>query len=167
MATIEDLPAEMICELFQYLKPKDLVTCSMVNKRWHYADFKLSRLVVVIGEDFRQYHLSKWHYSERKIEENEPLHLETLSGLTEPLLSNLKYLALCSGSPEFDLNNLNAFRQLVHLEFSMKYEFAREAVHWNLPRLEVLAFHEYFRCPLSIVRSSVCCSTGMRILVAI
>ena len=93
--SIDDLPSEMICELFKHLCPKDLVTCSMVNKRWHnYAGFKVHRLVVA------NYRVDdKWYHSDRKIEDQELCSSERFSRLAnKPLLSNLKHLALC-GNP--------------------------------------------------------------------
>lgn len=42
--TINHLPAEMIGELFKYLQPKDLLSCSLVNKRWKSLVFAIGRL---------------------------------------------------------------------------------------------------------------------------
>ena len=55
-STIIDPPLEMICELFRYLGLKYLVTCSMVNKRWHsvYSVLvKLEQLNVTLTPIFR------------------------------------------------------------------------------------------------------------------
>ena len=157
---IEDLPPEMICTLFEHLiaegSLKDLIACSMVNKRWHsiYAAFKLHRLVLttpcVTESDYDPfYELVKWSYSDRRIEEAERCSPAMFIRLAEkPLLSNLRQLALCGDDLDFDLNELNHFQQLVHLEIVT--HLAGE-VRLNLPRLRVLAFHIYNDlCRLSI-----------------
>ena len=152
-ACIDDLPPEMISELFEYLSPMDLAACSMVNKRWHsiHAAFKLHRLAV-IDYDPPDYDLIKWYpynHINRPIREAERCRLWLLHGLVEkPLLSNLKHLALCS-SFAFDLNELNRFQHLVHLEIDLRSSSGE--VHLNLARLNVLAFHHFNRtCQLSI-----------------
>ena len=144
---IEGLPPEMISELFEHLPPKDLASCSLVNKRWHsiYVSFKLHSLVATDSEDF-----FRWYHSNRPIQEAERCDRGMFIGLIEkPLLSNLKHLVL-AGSLEFDLNDLNRFQQLVHLEINFNY-FDQKKVHLNLPRLNVLAFHHFnYDCDLSI-----------------
>ena len=143
---IEDLPPEMISELFEHLPPKDLIACSMVNTRWQsiHAAFKLHRLAAIDRDRER----IKWYGSNRPIQEAERCGPATFLRLVEkPLLSNLKQLAL-NCDLDFDLNELNRFRQLVHLEINI--DLAGK-VHLNLPKLKVLAFHDFnFDCALSI-----------------
>ena len=147
---IEDLPPEMIRELFKNMDTEDLIACSMVNKRWHsiYAAFKLHRLVVFdYDPDFE---LVKWWYdSNRLIRETQRCSQTVFNRLAEkPLLSNLKQLAVCGYKFEFDLNKLNRFRHLVHLEIDTPLA---GKVHLSLPRLKVLVIH-YINgyCALSI-----------------
>ena len=144
---IEDLPSEMIRELFEYLPPKHLAACSMVNRRWQsiYADFKLHRLVVTDHD----YSLNKWKDTNQPIREAERCSLAMFRRLAEkPLLSDLKYLVLDDYDPKSDLKKLNRFRQLVHLEI---YKIDFDKVNLNLPRLKVLAFHhKNKKCALSI-----------------
>ena len=139
--TIEDLPTEMISELFKHLNPTALATCSMVSKRWHsiYADFKVHSLVA-IGNSLYWYQ-SKWSHSNWRVEEQEPCHLKTLNCLTKPLFSNLKYLALIGNWPRFSLNQLNRFRQLLHLEITWPNDFRKKQVYLNFPHLKVLVVH--------------------------
>ena len=146
---IDDLPPEMICAIFEHLHPKDLASCSMVNRRWHaiHAGFKLHRLVVT---DYHPtYDLIKWYHSNQPIQEAERCRPAMFLCLEEkPLLSNLRHLAV-AGSFEFDFNKLNRFRQLVHLEICIGWLGGE--VHLNLPRLRVLAFHRFNSdCALSI-----------------
>ena len=147
-ACIDDLPPEMICELFKHLPPKDLTACSMVNKRWHsiHAAFKLHRLAVLGFHPF--YELIKFYGSSWPIQEAERCDLATFLRLAEkPLLSNLKHLAL-SDWVKFDLNKLNRFQQLVHLEI---HTHPAGEVRLNLPRLKVLSFcNSNDSCDLSI-----------------
>ena len=147
--SVDDLPSEMISELFEYLPPKDLVACSMVNKRWYsiYAAFKLHWLVATDQQDYPR----KWYNSNQPIATESVCRLEIFPRLTEkPLLSNLKHLVLSSRSVfKFDLNNLNRFTRLVHLEIDMG--LGEWKVHLNLPRLKVLAFNLFNHdCSLSI-----------------
>ena len=146
--SIEDLPPEMISELFGYLPPKDLVACSQVNKRWYsiYAAFKLQSLVTIDSEDF-----FRWYHSNQPIQEAEQCRRWMFVRLAKkPLLSNLKHLALCDSEFEFDFNDLNRFEQLVHLEMATFPSICGK-IHLNLPRLKVLAIHYWDRqCPLTI-----------------
>ena len=156
VTSIEDLPSEMISELFEYLPLKDLATCSMVNKRWHsiYAVFRVHRLAMICYHSYcyPEFELSQWYDASRRIEEKERCRLEVFSCFAEKrLLSNLRQLALAAGdSFQFDLNKLNRFEKLVHLEIEVHALHERK-VHLNLPRLKVLAFHHYnSSCSLSI-----------------
>lgn len=147
--SIEDLPPEMISEVFKRLKLKHLVTCSLVNKRWHsiYTSYKLQRLAVADESRYDNYFV-KWSHSNRTIREEERCRPAAFVGLVEhPLLSSLKHLVL-AGAFEFNLNKLNAFDQLVHLEIKMPI---LSEVHLKLPRLKVLAYHFFNNLsPLSI-----------------
>ena len=138
---INDLPPEMICELFEYLHPKDLAACSLVNKRWHsiYAGFKVHRLISI---DYSGHHTVdpiEWYGTKQPVVEAERCRPAMFGRLVEkPLLSNLKYLALCGPQPEFDLNSLNQFEKLVLLHVDIGSR--KKEVHLNLPKLKVLVF---------------------------
>ena len=145
-ASIDDLPPEMISELFTCPHPKDLAVCSLVNKRWYsiYDTFKVHRLAASKG-DFK-----KWYDSNQAIRAVERCRPEQFHRLTEkPLLSNLKQLALSNFQFEFDLNKLNRFQQLAHLEIDKT--LSKKKVNLSLPKVKVLAFHcRNYCCPLSI-----------------
>ena len=139
--SIDDLPPEMISRLFEYLPPKDLAPCSLVNKHWHsiYVAFKLHSLVATDYDEKHLFGIKKWYHTNRPFREAERCRPAMFGRLVEkPLLSNLKQLALCGYKFEFDLNKLNRFKQLVHLE--IRISLSKMKVHLNLPRLEVLAF---------------------------
>lgn len=134
--SIDDLPPEMICELFRHLSLKDLVVCPLVNKRWHsiYSGFRVDRLVSI--EVY--WHSGIWCHPDRRVEQKELCSLSLFRCLSEkPLLSNLKYLTVVSSMDQFDLNKLNQFKQLVHLEFNVPLT---KKVNLNLSKLKVLAF---------------------------
>lgn len=154
---IDDLPPEMICELFKHISLlRDLVACSMVNKRWYsiYSAFKLERLAVF---SHCNHYLVKWCYSDRKIEDKELYHPDLMSCRFEDksLFTNLKFLALggeCSlfEPHKFDLNKLNLFEHLVHLEVNIGF-LDEEKVNLKLSNLKVAAFHRWnYYCPLFI-----------------
>ena len=145
---IEDLPPEMISELFKHLPPEDLAACSLVNKRWHsiYAAFKVHSLAIT-----RDVNVSdEWYHSNQPFQQAERcLWVHFYGLLKKPLLSHLKHLALYKYEIDFDLNKLNRFRQLVHLEFNITLR--NKKLHLNLPRLKVLALHRWNEhCALSI-----------------
>ena len=138
VTSIDDLPPEMICELFEYLPPKELVVCSMVNKRWHsiYATFKVHSLVVSGSSPSRDF---KWYYLNQPFREAERCSEVIFCRLAEkPLLSNLRYLALDGFKFEFNLNELNRFKQLVHLEINGRFD----GMNLKSPKLKFLAYHK-------------------------
>ena len=142
-ATIDDLPTEMIRELFKYLSPKDLAACSLVNKRWHsiHSDFRLNSLVVRSSSipECAMLHF-KWydaHHSNQRIAYSYRSE-NFLRLLKRPLLTNLKRLALhWHREFEFDLNELNKFSQLVQLEIDNPAIEAKRVI-LKLPMLTVL-----------------------------
>ena len=149
--TIEDLPSEMISELFEHLPLKDLAACSLVNKHWHsiYTSFKLHRLAAISSCRSSRF-LRMGNNSDQPFQKAEECHPTMFLRLVEkPLLSNLTQLALCNNKLEFDLNKLNRFQQLEHLEIDC-IPFKQMKVHLNLPRLTVLAIHCWPNWILSI-----------------
>ena len=153
-ATIDDLPAEMIRELFKHLSLKDLTACSIVNKRWHsiYSDFRVDSLVVTYGSE-SELDFSKWYNSNRRLRDSRQCpHKMFIRLLNRPLLASLKHLSFCWYIPsEFDLNVLNKFSQLVHLEIHSPDLRGKKVVNLSLPTLTVLVllnYNEY--CPVSL-----------------
>ena len=161
----------MIRELFEYLHLKDLVACSLVNKRWYsiYAAFKLHSLAITdhpyCYSNCLNFDRTKWYHSNRPFRKAERWEPAMFGRLVEkPLLSNLRQLALCDYSFRgFDLNELNRFEKLVHLEITTSWYSKKRTVQLNLPKLEVLAFHWnkhcllFFDCPkLSTLLYNVC-----------
>ena len=149
--SIEDLPPEMISELFKHLSPRDLAVCSVVNKRWNsiYSNFKLHKLVAMsYRHDVNE--IFEWYGSKQIMREAEQCCSPMFGRLVEkPLLSSLKHLALAEFG--FDPNRLNRFQQLAHLEINFNCFFNQKNLHLNLPRLKVLVFHESnYHCALSI-----------------
>lgn len=151
--SIEDLPSEMICELFKHLRPKHLAACSMVNKHWHsiYSEFKVHSLVAIgYFSDVQNYDFGKWYSSERQFEPKELCQLSKFRRLLDrPLVSNLKHLAIFSSKldSELDVDQLNGLSQLVHLEINLKVSFPeryKKKVNLNLPRLNVLALNDFY-----------------------
>lgn len=141
-ATIKDLPLEMIREIFKHLRPNDLVACARVNKRWNsvYSGFRVRRLVAI---------QNYWYFPSKLYNSNQPIrkelcHLNWFFRLKDkPLFSNLTHLAFCgfdSDLAKLDLNVLNKFSQLIHLEIIVGVLVVKE-VNLNLPKLRTLALH--------------------------
>ena len=157
ITSMEDLPWEMISELFGHLHPRDLVTCSLVNKRWHsiYTDFRSVDSLIELNPYGHLAH--RWHHSGERIEEKELCDSKLLLRLFDrPLLSNLKRLVIFAETwPKFDLNKLNQFRQLVHLEIGNSdsdfFIESNEKVVLSLPKLEVLGLWIHSDEPRSLV----------------
>ena len=150
--TIEALPSEMINELFKLLGLKDLLACSVVNKRWHWVYTHLAQVArLVVTNDVHDPNM-KWCHSNRAVSEKEICPFQIFARLADqPLLVNLKHLALWSCSPEFDVDKLNQFSQLLHLEVDVE-SLGEFKVSLHLPRLQVLAFrsnghHLSIDCP--------------------
>ena len=134
----------MIHELFKQLNAKELVVCSMVNKRWHsiYSAFKLKRLVVVSKhkcETRRWYNLPC--IPGQIIEDKELCRQNVFFGLANmPLLLNLKYLVLCLRFFGRVEEISNQFKQLEHLEINVVFLGMGSL---KLPKLKVLAIYCY------------------------
>ena len=157
--TIEDLPPEMICELFKHLPPKDiLVSCSLVNKRWHSIvdGFKVHTLVVT--DEVYAKIISKWTYLNRRTQDHELCDGELFNRLADhPRAKHLKRLALLCGEDLADTSNLESFSQLQHLEFIINrlgavnhseleilvcYHTNTERLSIDCPKLRVLVYQE-------------------------
>ena len=126
--SIEDLPPEMIWELFKHLSLEDLCACSLVNKRWHslFADFKVDTLVVYeqdVLDDWFETEISRWTYPNRRFQVHELCETGLFFNLAgHPQRSkHLKHLALPLQFDEewMDLGMLKSFSQLQHLEIVM------------------------------------------------
>ena len=114
--------------------------------------FKLDRLFIIQNfHRFFEYNLGKWCYPDRKIESKELCHSAMFSRLIDnPLLSNLKHLALTVCSFPFKLEESNRFTNLMHLKINHPYGLGTE-LNLNLPKLKVLViYHRSFRSRLSI-----------------
>lgn len=159
---LDDLPPEMICELFKNLCVKDLVTCSLVNKKWHliFSGFKVDKLVAIDDLDnifhksYYDYNQLEWCYPNRKIKDIELFDSSVFHWLADqPLLSKLKYFALFVSGSKFDLvqlNKLNQFTELLQLEIHTLLVGAKK-VKLNFQKLKILAIHENnLDCSLSI-----------------
>ena len=142
--TIHDLPPEMLFAIFDNLRLKDQAACSLVSKHWNsvYSNcLKVHRLVSFKSFEFS---ISKWSHSKQRIEEDELFKTQNFSELkNKEILANLKQLAICYNC--FDLNILNNFCQLVHLEIFL--ENSKEGSVWKLklPKLKILVLHPVHR----------------------
>ncbi|KAI3475297.1 hypothetical protein L1887_63341 [Cichorium endivia] len=110
----------MICEFFKHLNLKDLLTCSLVSKRWYsvYSSFRPSRLAAIdkwIEEEKEEDlglvgSLLKQHILNKNLPDNEACDHKLFARLIEkPLLSKLKRLMIDeSRSFTFDCPELSA-----------------------------------------------------------
>ena len=136
-ATINDLPPEMIWELFKHLPLKDILACSRVNKRWHSIvdNFKVHTLAVV-NDQFA--HIGKWTYLNRRFRDHEMCDAKLFNRLANhPRSKHLKRLALLVCEEEVNSNKLKSFSQLQHLETVRDHS----EKDFNHSELEVLVFH--------------------------
>ena len=163
-ASIDDLPPEMLSELFKHLNLKHLAVCSMVCKLWNQliSRHKVTRLVVVP----RGLKKERWWHVSRPVDEYLevcPLRMfATL--LCRPILSSLKHLRInvYHGLAQLEPNDLNLFRQLIHLEVDYPIVRPNTEINWILPNLEILKVRLYehdrisIDCPKLKVFSSDC-----------
>ena len=158
--TIEDLPPEMLCEFFRHLSLNDLAVCSMVNRRWHSLHSGLKLFSLVIYDRFDNF-INHWCHSNEAIKEKELCSMKMFDRLADsPLLSKIKHLSLCDIWLEFDLNELNRFSELAHLELDIRHLYDRSArrVDLSLSKLKVLALHQcynYFKLYIDSPQLSV------------
>ena len=147
-ATIEDLPPEMICELFKHLPLKDLLACSLVNKRWHsiFAGFKVHTLVVDEFDVYDLANIDKWTYPNRRFGDHELCDAALFNRLADhPRSKHVKRL-LCHVA---DPVKLKSFSQLQHLEIvGVKSSDERTFSHSELEVL-VFAYNNYRRLSIN------------------
>lgn len=103
--TIEDLPPEMVDEIFRMLglsNPNDLVACTMVNRGWKalYVGFSVNKLVALHNFERR----SDW-IPNKPVQEADTISLDMFARLSHqdqiPLISRIKSLLL--GGQTFEL----------------------------------------------------------------
>lgn len=156
MATFDDLPPEMVCTVLRQLSLGELTADKRVCKRWNElisSGIKVSRLFV----DKKRKRPStgrKWYSNETNETVNEDLELchPNLFALQcqTAILSRLKCLCINCELPHFDLNQLNSFDELRHLEIN----HLAGSFNLKLLNLEVLSFswinveaRLYLECP--------------------
>ena len=138
LVKMDKLPAEIYCVIFKHLNLKDLVNCKMVCKDWNsiiLSLVKVSRLVIDYEDNCKR----KWYFTNKLI--NNDLELCNpnlfLIQFNKSNLSNLKHLYIDHELPNFDLNKLNLFSKLIHLEID--YDFKKDInLTLNLPGLIIL-----------------------------
>ena len=151
--SINDLPTELICELFKYFTLKDLTACSMVSKRWHaiYSILKLDSLFAIDDDFYHRNDLSSFehfYHSNRAVGKEKRCRLKIVHRLVDkPLLSNLKHLALLGEHLRVDLGKLlSKFNQLVNLLVRVKYIKERNLKEKNVDlkfsKLQALVYYQ-------------------------
>ena len=148
LTSFDDLPTEMICELFKHLSLHDLISCKLVCKRFNSIVSSHSRMVrMVVDRVFEN--LQGWYHSNRRTDE----YLETchqnlfLRHYNRPILSALKYLRLDTEIPEFDIDRLNLFSGLLQLD--LNYSLSGRLT-LKLESLEILKIWQIQNAQLSI-----------------
>ena len=167
--SIDDLPPEMICEVFRRLPLNELATCSLVNKRWYsiYSVFKVHRLTMFEPRSGRTLS-DKWYHSGETIKSEEHCSLAMFGRLVNnSLLSNLKYLAVIlpgvlGKGPWFRTYpfEFNQFAQLLHLEIQIDYGV--KEVNLKLSKLKILKIQTSCYCPIDCALSIDC--SDLRVL---
>lgn len=137
--TINHLPPEMLCAVFEHFGPADLFEKKRVCKLWNrlIATRKIKRLSVDADLVLQE----RWYHSNRPCSEGELCHPDLfVCHYKTAAFSKLEYLKLNSRLWNkklngFDLNQLNMLRQLVHLEL---FYHQNKKLRLSLPNLQVL-----------------------------
>lgn len=137
--TINHLPPEMLLAIFKNLSARDLFEKMPVCKLWNevISLVKIERLSVDADLDPKE----RWYHSKRPGSESQLCHPNLfVAHHKKSTFSNLKYLRLhCrlwNGKlKDFDFNDLNTFKHLVHLEL---FYYPDNKLYLNLPNLLVL-----------------------------
>ena len=141
-------PPEILCKIFKHLNLKELIKCKKVNKNWYSIVndlIKVKRLVVGQGYSY------KWYFTNELIkEEIECCHPNLfLTQYKRSFLANLNYLYIDPQLLNFDLNNVNQFTQLIHLETIFGFK-SNTIFNLTLPNLQNLSFDTHRSCYLII-----------------
>ena len=124
-ATLNDLPAEMVCEVLRRLSLEDLVSLKLTGKRYLeiVTDFRVKKLKVGV------------HEMSNSIEHCQP-NLFVLQ-FVQPTLSHLQQLTIDVRLKCFDLNELNRFTRLVQLKIGSELSEGGQ-IRLDLPDLRQL-----------------------------
>ena len=144
ITTIHDFPPEILCEILEKLTLKELIEKQTVCKLWNeliLSSVKVKRITVDSCTCLTC--RSKWRNSSRPIDLLQEFCHPNLFALLldRPILSNLKWCAAELGDEIlkcFHPNDLNVFRELVHLEIDYWAENPIASVEWRLLKLETL-----------------------------
>lgn len=136
------LPPELITKIFKYMPLRDLIACSLVNKKWNLIYSGLAmRLFAFRHPQSDQFPF--WYGTNHLILNTSLLCTPKMFRLLALKLMppNIKYLSLAGVLPPPDLtgNMLGNFQSLVHLEVNFhRFIFVNRIEH---PVLKVLALH--------------------------
>ena len=135
--TLNDLPAEMVCEVLRWLSLTDLVSLKMTSKRYLQivSDFKVKKLIV----------------DDHETSDSNGYCPPTLfiHQFTRSALSHLQQLTIDACPNHFDFNQLNSLDRLVQLKIDGQL-LRSEEVHLDLPELKQLEVTFNRTCKLRI-----------------
>lgn len=142
--TIDDLPLEMLCEIFKQLSPKELIKKKRVCRKWNQliSAMKIKRLNVVdVSYNlFNDPAEALWYETHRPQLERDVCPPKLLIAMfNSPMLDHLEYLRVnnnpCFELANFDYNKFNGLPMLVQLDFST----IDQNLSLNLPKLQIFS----------------------------
>lgn len=137
-ANFDDLPAEMISEIFHHLNFNDLISCKQVCRRFCeiVGELRIRCLHVRYPEEAEAYSSEFCHPNLFKIQ------------VAQPILSRLRSLTIAH-SFDLDLNILNQFGELVQLRIGyIRHDQPKLVL--SLPKLRILEFFEEAGCKVTV-----------------
>ena len=155
---MNQLQPEMVFKIFKHLNLVDLINCKKVNKYFYFivsSNIIKIRSLIVIDYRLDEMKGKKWYFTNESINHQDLCNRSHfLTTINQQLLSQLKHLYIDFYLRGFDMNELNNFSQLVHLEIHC--EIKNDEINLNLPELKILFFdpcivyEEFVRAKISI-----------------
>lgn len=125
--SFEDLPLEMICEIFQKLSLSDLINCKQVDKRCYHA-VEMIRVRGLSVKDNKGSNNPDYCHPNLL---NNLLNREKLIIINKLVCLKIKHF-----DHKFDYQKINLFKELVHLEM-----LPVSNLQFSLSKLEILKFN--------------------------